>query len=302
MTFDTVIIGGGIAGWQAAIQLSRCLRKVAVIDDGGGRSSAAKMYRNLLGFPSGISGDELRQAGRSHAVRFGAEHFEDQVISLTQDADQLFRVETKRGRNAIQARTIVLATGIADPFPEIAGLQECLGISVFICPDCDGFETVRKKTAVIGKAKQAVRMADELFYYTDKLHLFISVEGEEKSELDSVKDCPYPFWLEPVATLEHRDGEVSCLHLANGEQFALSRVFLAFPGARVESHLLRAFPVEMNEKGHVLVNPRTKETSYPGIWAIGDVAAHSQQVAIAMGDGSQAAIWIHKRLLQQDSK
>lgn len=300
MTFDTVIIGGGIAGWQAAIQLSRSLRKVAVIDDGGGRSSAAKRYRNLLGFPAGISGDELRQAGRTHAMRYGAEYFEDEVVSLVQDADQLFRVETRRTRSTIRGRTIVLATGIADPFPDIDGLHECLGISVFICPDCDGYETVGKQTGVIGRARQAVQMANALSYYTDKLQLFISSTEEETADIDSAKNSSYPCCFEPVVSLEHQAGEVRCLHLATGEQVELSRVFLAFPGARAQSHLLRAFPVEMNEKGHAIVNPRTKETSYPGIWAIGDVAAHSQQVAIAMGDGSQAAIWIHKRLLQQD--
>ena len=58
--------------------------------------------------------------------------------------------------------------------------------------------------------------------------------------------------------------------------------------------------VELSDNKHVLVNPRTKETNVPGVWAGGDVAAHSEQVTIAMGDGSQAAIWIHKTLLSEN--
>jgi thioredoxin reductase (NADPH) len=52
----------------------------------------------------------------------------------------------------------------------------------------------------------------------------------------------------------------------------------------------------------VITNPRTKETDLPNVWAVGDVIEHSQQVAIAMGDGSQAAIWIQKRLRELDAQ
>lgn len=54
---------------------------------------------------------------------------------------------------------------------------------------------------------------------------------------------------------------------------------------------------ERLENKHVLVDPRTKETSAANVWAAGDLVAHSEQVTIAMGEGCQAAIWIHKSLL-----
>ncbi|QQE72788.1 NAD(P)/FAD-dependent oxidoreductase [Brevibacillus composti] len=299
MTFDTVIIGGGIAGWQAAIQLCRCLRKVAVIDAGGGRSSASKGYRNLLGFPGGVSGAQLREAGREYAIRMGAVSISDEVVSLAQREDGLFEVET-RGKQRLQGQTVVLATGIADPFPDIVGLKECLGISVFICPDCDGFESAGKKTAVIGLEKQAVEMAKALSFFTDELLLFHHQDADESPSINGIPGgpaSPYPIRRERVVEVEHTGGELTRLVLNSGDTVEVTRAFLAFPGARVQSRLLQPFQVRCNEKGHVLVNPRTKETSHPGIWAIGDVTVHSQQVAIAMGDGVQAAIWIHKRLL-----
>ncbi|XOS93972.1 hypothetical protein ACLMAB_11635 [Brevibacillus laterosporus] len=66
----------------------------------------------------------------------------------------------------------------------------------------------------------------------------------------------------------------------------------------MNSDLLQAFRIQLLPQGHVQVDPRTKETNHRNIWAAGDVNAHSQQVTISMGDGSQAAIWIHKRLLE----
>ncbi|USG63547.1 NAD(P)/FAD-dependent oxidoreductase [Brevibacillus ruminantium] len=283
MTFDTVIIGGGIAGWQAAIQLCRSLRRVAVIDAGGGRSSASRGYRNLLGFPAGVSGEQLRHAGRSYATNLGAVFVQDEVISLAQTPDRLFHLTT-RSQRILQGQTIVLATGIDDPFPQIEGLRECLGISVFICPDCDGYEAVGKRTAVIGKEAQVAEMAKAISYYTDQLVLLHDKSTEHQKQ---------------IARILHIDGKVAGVELESGEKIEVERIFLAYPGARVQSQLLRSLSVQLNEKGHVLVDPRTKETSHPGIWAIGDVTVHSQQVAIAMGDGLQAAIWIHKRLQEQ---
>lgn len=52
--------------------------------------------------------------------------------------------------------------------------------------------------------------------------------------------------------------------------------------------------VQVNENNHVVIHPRTKETNIKGVWAGGDLVAHSEQVTISMGDGTQAAIWIHK--------
>ncbi|MCL6600601.1 MAG: FAD-dependent oxidoreductase, partial [Alicyclobacillus macrosporangiidus] len=64
----------------------------------------------------------------------------------------------------------------------------------------------------------------------------------------------------------------------------------------VHSALAVQLGVRVHDNGHIPVHPRTRETNVPGVWAAGDVAAHSEQVAIAMGDGAQVAIWIHKSL------
>jgi len=158
-----------------------------------------------------------------------------------------------------------MATGIHDPFPAIPGIGECLGASIYLCPDCDGYETVDQNTAVIGGLPQALELVE-----------------------DSVEQ------------LLHAKGKLQGLLLASGEQLDVTRAFLSFPGAKPQTGLLRSFSVRFNEKGHVLTNPRTMETDHPNVWAVGDIVEHSQQVASAMGDGAQAAIWIQKRLRDQD--
>lgn len=300
--YDTIIIGGGIAGLQTAIQLARSLRRVVVVDHHGGRSSVARAYRNLLGYPDGIGGESLRQTGRRQAAHYGATFIEEEVVALKPDGKGGFLVTTKNGREPLRGRTLVMATGIRDPFPAIAGVRDCLGLSVFLCPDCDGYETVGEPTAVIGAGPHAVDMAEELSYYSRQLvvvnHAGIPTDAARRQWMDK---RGFAFFDTQVGHLLHEGGQLRGLVLATGETLPVSRAFLAFPGAKVETDLLRGFAVRLNEKGHVLTNPRTKETDHPNVWAVGDIAEHSQQVAIAMGDGAQAAIWIQKRLREEDA-
>lgn len=301
--YDTIIVGGGIAGLQTAIQLARSLRRVVVIDAPGGRSAVAKAYRNILGFSEGVSGDFFRQEGQKHAARFGAEFIVDEVTDLSVAANGEFFVTVKGQANKLRAKTLVMATGMADPFPAIAELRDCLGLSVFICPDCDGYECVEQTTAVIGDGKHAVQMAEELSYYTRSLlvinHGGSAVSDQEHAILNRLK---IDYHEARVEQLVQADGLLQTVQLASGEKLAVSRAFLAFPCATAKTGLLQAFSVHIDEKGHVRTNPRTKETDHPNVWAVGDIACHSQQVAIAMGDGAQAAIWIHKRLREQENK
>ncbi|WP_432776941.1 NAD(P)/FAD-dependent oxidoreductase [Brevibacillus gelatini] len=302
--YDTIIVDGGIAGLQTAIQLARSLRRVAVIDVPGGRSAVAKNYRNILGFSEGVSGDYLRQEGRKQAAKYGAEFITDEVTELAVHPDGGFRVRTKgAGAHLLQTKTLVMATGMADPFPAISGLCDCLGLSIFICPDCDGYESVGQKTAVIGDGSHAVQMAGELFFYTKKL-VVVNHGGSEinAKELALLDRLGIDYHAARVEKLVQTGGQLQQLQLSSGESLALNRAFLAFPGALAQTDLLRAFSVHINEKGHVRTDPRTKETDQRNLWAVGDIAVHSQQVAIAMGDGAQAAIWIQKRLCELDGE
>jgi thioredoxin reductase (NADPH) len=299
MIYDTVVIGGGIAGLQASIQLARSLRDVVVIDNHRGRSVAAKRYGNLLGFPDGISGEALRHTGVEQAERLGVEFIREEAISLGQDPSGTFRVGLNSGQS-VEGRTILMATGVSDAFPALPGLSECLGVSVFICPDCDGYEIIDRETAVIGEGPNAVALAKVLTRFSRKLmivnHTGKPVKNEELTRLQSHN---IPVMDARVERMEQSGGQLQALQLSDGDRLEVSRAFLAFPGTRPNTRLLQPFSVASNELGYVEVDPRTKETSCRNIWAVGDICAHSQMVSIAMGDGSQAAVWIHKRLMEE---
>lgn len=293
---DCIIIGGGIAGLQAAIQLGRYKHRVLIIDAEDGRSTLCKSYHNILGYPDGISGSELRSLGRKHAESLGVTFLKSTVISLKKE-DDYFTVQTDT--DTFQSRKTLLATGVMDNIPPFPEIYPCLGISVYLCPDCDGYEVKDKKTIVIGNGKVGANMALTLLYWTKDI-TYINHGGEvlEESVIKQLHDSNIAVFTGKIKQVLADDSQIKGYILENGTTFETNHSFIAFGGNKVKSDLAVPLGVEIMENNHIIVNPRTKMTNIDGVWAAGDVVAHSEQVTIAMGEGSQAAIWIHKALLK----
>ncbi|MDF2720749.1 MAG: dependent oxidoreductase family protein [Paenibacillus sp.] len=295
--YDCIIVGGGIAGLQAAIQMGRYDHRTLVVDKGDGRSVLCRSYHNVLGWPDGVSGEELRRLGRKHAEQAGVIFVNDEIVR----AERLEREFALHGRNgSYTAQNVLLATGIVDRFPDLPGLVPCLGRTVYVCPDCDGYEIVGRETIVLGSGESGAAMANLLFDRTERI---VYVNHERKpisAKLEqSLRDKGIPVIGEPIAAvLERDDGSFQGVRLANGEELAAERGFIAFGGNEVRSSLAEQLGAERHENGHIMTDARTKMTSVPHVWAAGDIGVHAEQVTIAMGEGSQAAIWIHKSLAE----
>ncbi|MDN4073160.1 NAD(P)/FAD-dependent oxidoreductase [Fictibacillus terranigra] len=294
--YDCIIIGGGIAGLQAGIQLGRYKHKTLVLDSNNGRSNLCKNYRNILGWPEGVSGETLRRNGRVQAERVGVAFKVQKALSMDKNAGVL--VITTDQEERLKAKTVLIATGVMDRLPaDIANLKNCLGETMFICPDCDGYEVEDKKVIVIGSGQAGAGMAITLNYWTKDI-IFINHEQKEldKSTLQELKELGINHIPKPIREIIVEDESIfKGVRLQGGETIVGERGFVAFGGNRVHSELAERLGVQL-EKKHIVVNARTKETNIENVWAAGDVVAHSEQVTIAMGDGVQAAIWIHKRL------
>ncbi len=133
---EVIIIGGGIAGLSAAIYLGRAQRDTLVIDSGHSMAKWEPVVENYLGFADGVGGEELLRQGRMQAERHEVEFAEDEIEELTAE-DSVFVVGGRKDTH--RANRLLLATGIFHLPPDIAGVKECLGHSMFFCKDCDGY-------------------------------------------------------------------------------------------------------------------------------------------------------------------
>ncbi len=305
MQYDCIIVGGGIAGLQAAIQLGRYGHDLLVVDAGYGRSIWCRSYHNVLGWPDGVAGEQLRRLGRLQAERLGVRFMEGEAVSAGK-SEGGFSVRVNRAPDPYGAkpqqdfacRTLLLATGVLDRFPALPGLVPCLGLSVYVCPDCDGYEVKNRRTIVLGSGESGANMAITLTHWTPDI-VFINHERKEirDSTMAAIREKGIEYIAEPIAeVITENEWEFRGVRLKNGGKIAGERGFIAFGGNEVKSALAEQLGVERLENRHIVTDPRTKMTNIPGVWAAGDVAVHAEQVTIAMGEGSQAAIWIHKAL------
>ncbi len=296
--YDCLIVGGGIAGLQAAIQLGRYKHNIMVLDAGDGRSALCQSYHNILGFPDGVSGPQLREIGRKQAAEYGVSF----VIGKAEAAQKTgsgFEVKAESG-DTYEAKTLLLATGVMDRIPPFPELMPTLGISVYICPDCDGHEVKDKSTIVMGSGNPGANMALTLNYFTDKL-TYVNHENKEVDEeiMSAMEKKGIKYVEGPIEKVLADGSDFRGVVLANSEEWTSERGFIAFGGNEVKSQLAQQLGVDLHKNKHVLVDPRTKRTNVENVWAAGDLVAHSEQTTIAMGDGMQASIWIHKTLLAE---
>jgi thioredoxin reductase (NADPH) len=303
--YDSIIIGGGIAGLQAAIQLGRYEHRVLVIDSGYGRSTLCRQYHNVLGWPEGISGEELRRRGRVQAEAVGVQFISDEVVQAAKKTVQGegFSLLGKSGAG-YEALTLLLATGLVDRFPDIPGLRACLGLTVYVCPDCDGFELKGKQTIVLGAGDVGAEMCVVLSDWTSNI---IYVNHDKKPVKDELKwklnQLGVAYFEEGIKEIFMQgEGMFQGVKLNNDELLHAERGFIAFGGNEVKSELAKQLGVERHENKHIPTDPRSKLTNVPHIWAAGDIGVHAEQVTVAMGEGQLAAIWIHKALKKLEAE
>ncbi|WP_150272268.1 NAD(P)/FAD-dependent oxidoreductase [Paenibacillus tepidiphilus] len=302
MIYDAIIVGGGIAGLQAAIQLGRySVHSVLVIDAGGGRSSLCRNYHNILGFPEGVSGEELRDSGRRQAERLGV-HFATDRIIKAEKSEELFLLGGSEGEK-YTGRTLLLATGVMDRFPDIPGLVTTLGKTVYVCPDCDGFEIQDRRTVLVGSGDAGARMAFVLRERTGDLtyvnHERVPLTAENRQRL---LDQSIVYFEEEIERIHEEEGMISRVILKNGDQIPADRGFIAFGDNAVHSELAEQLGIELHKNRHIEANKRSLMTSMERVWVAGDVAVHAEQATVAMGEGAIAGIWMNKILKKLNPK
>src|SRR4026208_849714 len=142
---EVIIVGAGPAGLSAAVYLARAKRDTLLIDSGKSMARWEPDVQNYLGFPDGVSGDDLLAHGRAQAERFGSEFAQDEIADVGGSKGD-FTLEGKS--RSYHPSRLLLATGIYHVPPDIDGVEECLGHSMFFCKDCDGVRVEGKPVGI----------------------------------------------------------------------------------------------------------------------------------------------------------
>ena len=292
--YDCVIIGGGPAGLTAATYLARFLRSALVIDAGDGRASRIPTTHNLLGFPDGISGDNLLVRMHRHATQYGAE-------LITGVVDRIDRVGTgfvvDTNAKTFSARTILLAQGVTNHRPRMAQETHDRGVAqglIRYCPICDGYEVRGKRVAVLGCSDHGAAEALFVRRYSDTVTL-LAQDSSQLSVSETAKLARGGIAVKraPVRDLSI-DGEILLANLTDGKLLHFDTLYVAL-GTSPRSELARTAGAELSPKGCVVVDEH-QQTTVAGLFAAGDMVEGLDQIAVAAGQAAKAATAIHNLL------
>lgn len=292
--YDAAIVGGGPAGLAAAFWLARYRRRVRVLDSGEARNEPTWAVHGYPGLPD-LPPSELRRRLREQAEAAGAEVESARVVRIEgrKDAFDVYA----RAAPALRARRVLLAYGVRDLLPDVPGLEEALGTSVFHCPDCDGPAMAGCRVGVIGWTRQAAALALFLRTWAGRLVLLphghpLDVDAGMRATLERYHVAVQP---ERISRVSPAGGRTLSLHLASGEVMGVDGLFFHV-GTEPASNLAERLGCETAGPGYLRTD-HGLETTVPGVFAAGDIAGYPHLAISAAAQGVHAALAIHRSLL-----
>jgi thioredoxin reductase len=287
--YDVIVVGGGPAGLSAALMLGRCRRRVLVCDRGEPRNARSAALHGYL-TRDGIAPSEFRVAARDELGPYGVE-FRSVGVKGARRERGGFSVGLADGRRE-RSRFLLLATGVRDLLPEVPGVAECYGRTVFHCPYCDGWEWRDKRLAVFGRTALPLALSMK----TWSPHVVLCTHGRQPDSAARRRLAAngIDFRAAPVTRLAHVDGRVTGIEFRDGGTIPCDALFFG-TGQHPQDSLAERLGCFFNRKG--TVNTGTLcDTNVPGVFVAGDASRDAQFVVVAAAEGIKAAVAINQAL------
>jgi thioredoxin reductase len=296
--YDVIIVGGGPAGLSAALALGRARKRVLLCDSGPRRNAAADHIHNFV-TRDGTPPDEFRHVGRHQLATYPnveARNVRVESISGTRGA---FHVALTS--ETVEARRVLLCTGMVDEMLPIDGFRERWGRAIFQCPYCHGWEIQDRSWGYLARAVDAQHLL--LFSlllrgWTRDLVVFTNGTFDVAQDArDRLRAAGVRIEAAPIARLVGHDHRLDAVELADGTAVACEALFVHPPQRQVE--LIRALGVALDDDGYVRVDATTRETSVSGVYAAGDLTTRMQAAIVAAASSMQAATMINVELTME---
>ena len=295
---EVIIIGGGPAGFTAALYAARANMNPLVIEgfQWGGQLMITSDVENYPGYPDGVLGPEMMQDFRRQAERFGAEFLTDDVTRVD-FSERPFRVWV--GDDEYRGETVIVATGANARQLGLESERALQGRGVSYCATCDAAFFRDKAVAVVGGGDSAMEEATFLGKFASKVTIIHRRDDFRASQimLDRARaNERIEFVTNAVVdeVLDTEAGRVTGVRVRDLRTGAVSELpvdglFVAIGHDPATGLFLDQ--LDHDEAGYLVTKPRSTETNVPGVFAVGDVQDHTYRQAVtAAGSGCMGAL------------
>jgi thioredoxin reductase len=283
---------------SAALILGRCRRQVLLCDGGTPRSWAAHRTYGFLS-RDGMKLDDFRAASREQLAAYpGVSLSPLEVQSITALAEHGFEVELEDGRKH-GCRKVLLASGVFDQLPAIAGIEDFFGVTVQPCPYCDGWELQDLPIAIYGSGERGFEMSRAMTAWSSDL--LLCTDGPARlsaPQQQQLRGNGVDIVSTKIAGLVGENGQLQAIRFADGQQRERRALFFDTP-CHPQSSLMQQLGCRTTRSGAVATG-KYQESSVPGLYVAGNILKDVQLSIVAAAEGARAAFGINQALTRED--
>ena len=293
---DAIIVGGGPAGLSAALYLGRVRRRILVLDTGRPRNATSPAAHGVF-TRDGTPPTQLLEQARQQLSVYPTVELRPVEAAGAEARPGSFVIRLADGQE-VQARRLLLACGVRDELPAVDGFMERWGTSVLHCQYCHGFEFADQLIAIYACGRAAIESAASLLHLSR--HLLICADGHcdlTEGDRRRLADHDVRIIESPLVKVSGASPRL-VLHFADGSSVVRSAIFVK-PALGLASRLPLDLGCQLDAPGRLRVNA-SWQTTVPGVYAAGDLAASKSFVTVAAASGAQAAVALDGDLAQED--
>lgn len=309
--WDTIVVGGGVAGLSAALLVARSRRRVLVIDSGAPRNRFAAHMHGVLG-NDGKPPLDFVQQGRKELASYGVEFLSGSAIDVTEiaslagtvgESDAGIEVKLASG-HSFRARTLIVASGVKDTLPAVPGLAERWGKSVFHCPFCDGWEVAEQRIGVLATSPVSLHQVEMLRQWSNQVNFLAFGAGPlDEAALHRLRARGIAVIDSKVNAVLGQEPAISAVRTEDGQEIEIDAIF-TMGTLTPHDGFLAGLDLEREDLpfglGSFLQVDATGKTSHPRIWAVGNVVNPMTNVPQSIGAGATTGPAVAGFLIQED--
>lgn len=297
MYYDVIIIGGGPAGLNAALNFGRGMKRTLIIDEDKPRNRVTKLSHGFL-TQDGIKPTVFKRKAKADVAKYKDVTYLEAHVKQIEKIDKTFIVRTQA--QTFNARQVLTATGLREYGPDITNFNDFYGQSIFYCPWCDGYEMRNKKLAIIFSGESLLHMVKLLSNFSQYLVVFTNGEKEIlEADKTILNNKGINIYTEPIAQLIGNNGYLSGIELIDEQIIAVEGAFAKMQWD-TQFDFLNQLSITRDEDGKFETNIYG-ETSVEGLYVAGEAKNNfAGQLLDSAADGGMIAKMMMMKQIEED--